>query len=88
VAIHAFDQTSMTRRFREYFPQRAVRMLRDRPVPFGDGFVDLLDSRLTLLTTDREPALRVPTDAIVLPDRTGAAKYIVYSGDRAPEPYR
>lgn len=79
-----FDNTLTSRHLQEHYPRRAMRLTPGQPVSFGAQFVELRDGRLVLLNARREPEARLPAGALVLPDRSGAAASIVYSGDQPP----
>ncbi|MBP7777218.1 MAG: hypothetical protein KA371_08830 [Acidobacteria bacterium] len=83
-----FDNAQMSRHLQQHFPRRAVRLTPGQPVSFGDRYVELRDGRLTLLNARRQPEARLPSGAVVLPDRSGAAVSIVYAGERPPEVIR
>jgi hypothetical protein len=67
------------------FARQAMR-LGDRPVPFGAVAVHRGVTGLVLARPTGERAAALPADALVLPDRSGTAAFILYRGDAAPRP--
>lgn len=67
------------------FARRAVRVS-DAPMAFGALTLRRSGTQLTLGTAGRDPIVRFPADAVVLPDRSGQAAFIFYRGDQPPRP--
>lgn len=75
------DPTVHDREFR----QHAVQVT-DREVAFGLQTLRRDGGRLTLSQGSGGRVTVLPPDALVLPDRSGQAAFVVYKGDQAPRP--
>lgn len=68
------------------FSRRAIRMTGGQPVPWGSAQLKLDGGRLTATGRSGQRVASLPADALVLPNRTGRATFVVYKGELAPLP--
>jgi hypothetical protein len=66
------------------FRSRAL-VVAGQPLAWGASTLKREGGRLTIESNGRRVA-SLPADAVVLPDRTGRAKFVVYRGDLSPTP--
>jgi hypothetical protein len=67
------------------FRSRAL-MVAGQPLPWGASTLKREGGRLTISESSGRRLASLPADAMVLPDRTGRAAFVVYKGDLSPTP--
>jgi hypothetical protein len=67
------------------FRSRAL-VVAGQPLAWGASTLKREGGRLTIVASNGRRVARLPADAVVLPDRTGRAKLVVYRGDMSPTP--